>query len=64
MDELVRIETRIARLRRIMNATCHNVDMFLGSPLHHEIDRLVARHARISMNRYRNRLSPPGTRTS
>lgn len=64
MDELVRIEAKIARLRRIMDATCHNVDLVLGSALHEEIDRLVARHARISMNRYRTRLSPPGARSS
>lgn len=63
MDELVRIEAKIARLRRLMDATCPDVDMVLGSPLHEAIDRLVARHARISMNRYRSRLSPPGART-
>lgn len=64
LDELVRIEARIARLRNLMDATCHNADMVLRSPLHQEIDRLVARHARISMNRYWARITPRDTKTS
>lgn len=53
MDEsLTLIEAKIARLRKLLHSAHQSPSMMVHSPLHHEIDKLVAQHARISLHRY------------
>lgn len=60
-ERLYLIESEIARLRDLLYTSKQPATLLARTPLHHELDRLVAQHARISLGQMRH--TPAGPRS-
>lgn len=61
-ERLYLIESEIARLRDLLYTSNQPATLLARTPLHHELDRLVVQHARISLSQMRRAPASRGSK--